>query len=289
VARSRARVGDAVKDAICTSVDRFFANEVAVAAGAEPEAVHQARVATRRLRSDLKTFKDFVDPEWASQLRGELHWMGGELGRVRDIEVLLERLRAEAEYLDDDRAAAERVIRRLVREWQSARDELLSATDSERYTHVVDLLRNAAANPRLTDDADARATKALAPVVRKPWKKLRKAVDRLDHDPSDKALHRVRITAKRCRYAAEATSSVYGKRAEKFATQVADLQDVLGNHQDAVVAQAWLERARRSCPADERVAIKLLREREARAAGCARDEFPDAWRAVRARRPSTWL
>jgi hypothetical protein len=64
---------------------------------------------------------------------------------------------------------------------------------------------------------------------------------------------------------------------------------VLGNHQDAVVAQAWLERARRSCTADERAAIKLLHEREARAAASARDDFPDAWRAVRKRRPSKWL
>lgn len=290
MARSRARVGDVVRDAVSASVERFFANERAVAAGAETEAVHQARVATRRLRSDLKTFADFVETEWASQLRGELHWMGGELGRVRDIEVMLERLRAdEACFGDEERAAAERVIRRLVRDWQSARDELLGAIDSPRYAHAVDLLHDAAANPRLTGATDARASKALAPVVCKPWKKLRKTVDELGNEPSDTALHGVRIKAKRCRYATEATSSVYGKRAEKFASRLAELQDVLGDHQDAVVAQIWLARARRHCDAAERAAIKLLHEREARAAARARDDFPDAWRAVRKRRPSTWL
>jgi CHAD domain-containing protein len=177
----------------------------------------------------------------------------------------------------------------LVGDWQAARDELLDAIDSPRYSHAVDLLRNAAAAPRLTDDADARATKALVLVVRKPWKKLKAAVDKLGDDPSDRALHRVRIKVKRCRYATEATSSVYGRRAQKLAKRVADLQDVLGDHQDAVVAQIWLRRARPDCDTDERAAIKLLCEREACAAACARYEFPDAWRAVRRRRPATWL
>jgi CHAD domain-containing protein len=284
------RAGDVVRDAINASVERFLANEDAVTAGAAPEAVHQARVATRRLRSDLKTFEDFVDREWASQLRTELQWMGGELGQVRDIEVMLERLRADAAELPDNQCCtAERLIRRLIGDWEAARNELLAAIDSPRYARVVELLHDAAAEPHFTPRADTRADEALAPVVRTPWKKLRKAVDDLGKQPSDTALHGVRIRTKRCRYATEATAAVYGNPARKFAVRLAALQDLLGEHQDAVVAQIWLEHTSRDCDDDEALAAKLLAERQARAAVVARTEFTHAWRAVRRRRPSTWL
>ena len=76
----------------------------------------------------------------------------------------------------------------------------------------------------------------LGDLVATPWKKLRDAVQDLDDDPPDEDLHAVRIRAKRARYAAEAVAPAIGKAAKRFASAVADVQEVLGNHQDAVVA-----------------------------------------------------
>ena len=103
-----ATVADVIKVALGSSVERLFEHEAAVRSGEDPEDVHQARVAARRMRSDLRTFRDFVDTQWANDLRAELRWLGGELGEVRDIEVMLERLRADAAQLPDTERDAER-------------------------------------------------------------------------------------------------------------------------------------------------------------------------------------
>ena len=82
--------------AIAQSYERLVAHEADLRVGDDPESVHQARVATRRLRSDLRTFEPFVDAQWAADLRAELRWLGSELGAVRDLEVQRDRLRAHA-------------------------------------------------------------------------------------------------------------------------------------------------------------------------------------------------
>ena len=101
--------------------------------GGDPEDVHQARVATRRLRSDLRTFGDFVYEEWATSLRAELRWLGAELGEVRDAEVLLARLRADITQLPSpEQDAAERLVRRLVADWHGARTRMIETLAGSR-------------------------------------------------------------------------------------------------------------------------------------------------------------
>ncbi len=114
---------------------------------------------------------------------------------------------------------------------------------SPRYLALLDHLVDAAREPALALDADVDDLE-LAGFARRPWRKLRKAVDALGDDPSDHELHRVRIRAKRARYASEAVAPVFGKRAREFARAMAAVQDVLGEHQDAVVASEWLRAAR---------------------------------------------
>ena len=114
-----ARVADVIHVAIADAVERLHEHEDGARRGGDPEDVHQARVAARRLRSDLKTFHAFCDPEWTSDVRAELAWLGGELGAVRDIEVMLQRLRADERALpDSEQDAAERVVRRLLADWE---------------------------------------------------------------------------------------------------------------------------------------------------------------------------
>jgi CHAD domain-containing protein len=284
------RVAEVVRHAVSTAVARLDANEPALWSERDPEAVHQARVATRRLRSDLHTLHDFVDARWAEPLRGELRWLGAELGQVRDIEVLRERLTRHVALLPDAHAdAARRAIRRLDSDHAAARTELLQALRQPRYAQLHRALHDALTTPRLTPAADRRAADALPGAVRPAWRKLRRAVEALGPVPSDAALHQVRIRAKRGRYAGEVAIPVIGRRARDFAAAMAQVQDVLGEHQDAVVADAWLAKAAPECSPAEAYALGMLAEIERGLAVRARAAFAPAWDAASARSLRAWL
>ncbi len=266
---------------------RLLAHDPGVRLGDDPEQVHQARVATRRLRSDLRTFRPLLVPEWDEALRDELAWLGAELGAVRDTEVLLELLRSKvAQLAPPDRPIGEHLLARLVEHWERARIELLEALRSPRYARLLDRLVDAARKPALLPDADAPATEVLPPLARRPWAKLRRSVEELPDVPPDPQLHQVRIRAKRSRYAAEAVAPALGHRAKRFAKAVARLQDILGNHQDAVVAAAWLRDAAQNTQDRDEIFVAgmltgMIRvvEHETRAA------WPAAWDRARLRRP----
>jgi CHAD domain-containing protein len=216
-----------------------------VRAGDDPEDVHQARVATRRLRSDLRTFRRLLDPEWNAGLRAELRWAAAELGAVRDADVLEGRLSAQAAGLPPaDAKAAAALLERLRDERAAARGELERAMRSPRWYALVDRLHDAAAHPKVLPDlAGMRAIDAVSDLVRRPWKHLAAAVDALGDPPGRPELHQVRIRAKRVRYALEAVAPLVGKRARTWAGAIAAVQELLGDMQDAVVAEGWLRAA----------------------------------------------
>ena len=233
--------GDVVRRAIATSVVRLIEHDPVMRLDTDPEGVHQARVATRRLRSDLRTFRSLVDSAFASSLRDELGWLAGVLGSVRDGDVLLERIRRNAARLpESSRPGADRVIGALAVTREDARDGLLDALRSDRYVELLDLLVAAANAPALTSAAELPAHIALPALASDPWRLLEKRAGALGKSPSDDALHDVRVRTKRVRYAAEAVAPIVGKRARAFAAAAADLQEVLGDLNDAVVAESWL-------------------------------------------------
>jgi CHAD domain-containing protein len=287
---------DVLGAALAHGYTRLLRHDPGVRLGGDDEDVHQARVAARRLRSDLRTFRDLVEPSAGQRLRAELQWLGSELGVVRDADVLLARLRDQAAALGhDDAPAAAALLRRLEAERDTARAELGAVYDSDRYLALLDDLARASLRPPVVDDADAggRAVKAVRAVVRRPWKHLEAAVEALGEQPDDAALHDVRIRAKRVRYAAEAAASVSGRSATRFAKAAARLQTVLGDLQDAVVAEAWLRRTVASArpalaPAEAFVAGRLVAaQHEAMAA--ARRDWPAAWDDLRAKKLRRWL
>lgn len=285
-----ATVEHVVRVALDASVGRFLAHEPGVRAGGDPEDVHQARVACRRMRSDLRTFRDFVDTEWATDLRAELRWLGGELGAVRDKEVLLDRLREHAAALPlAEHETVERVTRRLTADWEASRTTLLAALDTARFRALRARMQDAAIAPRCTDAAQEHPRESLPAVVRRPWKRVRNAVAALGDDPADEALHEVRILAKRARYAAEAVVSVFGADAGRFAAAMAEVQDVLGEHQDAVVARQWLSKTAVECSPVEAYAVGMLADVEWRAGAAARSRFRTVWRDARQRYLRRWL
>jgi CHAD domain-containing protein len=278
----KATVEEVVRTALSASVARLIANDAAVRLGEDPEGVHQARVATRRLRSDLRTFRPFLDPEWDAGLRLELEWLGSELGVVRDLDVLGERLRAHVVSLpDEDVGLAPKLLNRLRVQREEARAALLSAMREERYVRLLDAVVEAATEPAvLAHHAGERASDFLADVIQGPWQHLVRTCGDLGPNAADAELHEARIRAKRVRYAAEAMLPVSPKRARTFSARVADLQQILGEHQDAVVAAAWLRG--QGAGTTPRVAFSAgeLAAIEGRAAGKARARWPRAWRSL---------
>jgi CHAD domain-containing protein len=137
--------------------------------------------------------------------------------------------------------------------------------------------------------ADRPAREILPQLVRPPWKHLQQAVNALGDDPPDHALHVVRIRAKRVRYAAEAAAAVIGKPARKLAAAIAELQGVLGEMQDAVVAERWLrQQATSMSPAQALTAGELIAAQQHERAA-SRAAWPDFWRAASAKRLRSWL
>jgi len=232
----------AVRDAIDAAVQRLLAADPVARAGDDPEGVHQARVATRRLRSDLRTFGPLLDPVWMESLRSEVKWLGGELGVAREAEVLLGHLRDRARSLPcDDERAVSTVLDNAAGDREAAQARVAAVMCSPRYLDLVDRLVQGAIAPRVRPEALAATRADVTALARKPWKKLRRDHAALGEHPSDPTLHALRIRAKRARYAVEAVAGVVeGDEPQKFAAALTRVQDVLGAHQDAVVAQQWL-------------------------------------------------
>jgi CHAD domain-containing protein len=286
----RATVEALLRHDLATGTLRLFRHEAGVRTGEDPEAVHQARVATRRLRSTLRTFSSLLDPEWTDRLRDELKWLADLLGQVRDTDVLLERFSEHLAALPaDDAKVGPRLLARLVDQRDSARRRLLGGMATERYAVLLDDLVAAAAAPALLPGGDRPATGVMPPLVARPWKKLRKAVRKAGGDPADDQLHQIRIRAKRARYAAEAVEPVIGKPAEDFADAVADLQSVLGDHQDAVVGEAWLREAAGAARRDVALVAGMLIAAERASAADTRDHWRQVWKAANRKKLRAWL
>jgi CHAD domain-containing protein len=263
-----------VRAMLAEQVAELIAHDPGTRLGEDPEELHQTRVATRRLRAVLRAARPLLDETWAESLRTELSWLGGALGPVRDLDVLLERLREEIDGLEPaERDAAAPFLEQLEEERASARAAMLEAMSSQRYAELLTRLEVAAVAPR------ARAAEiSLEAIAAREFRKLRKAVRSLPSDPSDDELHAVRIRGKRARYAAELAEGVAGKPARRVVQDAKRLQDVIGEHQDAVVAEerirGLLDEA--AGPRAHFAAGRLVeRERERRRR--ARAEFPEAW------------
>jgi len=285
-----ATVTGVLRHALAESVQRLVAHDPVARIGEDPEGVHQARVATRRLRSHLRTFRPHLHPVPIRVLRAELGWLAGELGAVRDADVLRDRLRGRLAELDpDDARAARPILDRIDADRAAARERLLAGLRSPRYLALLDRLVAVAGRPPVVPGSDADDLDALRRLVRAPLRRLRLAVATLPDPAPDAALHAIRIHAKRARYAAEVMVPVFGKPARDLARAVTRVQDVLGEHQDAVVAGAWLRATGLALP-DPRAAFAAgeLAALERVAAAAARDAWPEAWAGASPMRVRRW-
>lgn len=212
------------------------------------DSVHQMRVATRRLRSALATFRPIFTAGAVEPLRAELKWLGEVLGKARDAEVMRDRLRADITGQPAELVVGpvlRRVDMELRQTYREAHKEVVVALDGDRYLALVNDLEAFVADPPFDERAHRAAPDEARVLVRRSYRRVIRAVDAVeavqgeavDHDHP---LHEVRKAAKRARYAAESVRPVVGKKAKKLAKVLEDVQERLGDHQDSVVQRAVL-------------------------------------------------
>jgi len=276
-------------------VEQLLAQEPRVRAD-EPDAVHRMRVATRRLRSALKTFAPLLSRP-TTELRTELRDLAAELGRARDAEVLRDRLVHAVASLDGDGdesgVVAAQVAEQLGSAYRSAHAQVLAVLDSERHQRLLDALQDLVVEPRVTRRARKRAGKVLPRRVERTHRTLADLLARADRAPAgherDELLHEARKAAKQVRYAAEAVRPVFGGDAKRFAAAVTAVQEVLGEHQDSVVTREHLQELASGAPADVAFAYGRLFEQEQSHAAASEADLADAWDALQAKRLHRWL
>ena len=249
--------------------DQILAHDPGTRLGTDPESLHDMRVAVRRARALLRAGRPLIASD-TQMLSLELQWLGSVLGDVRDLDVLLARLRNEAAGLDaGDRAAAGRLLRTLERQRTRIRRTLLKALDGQRYDTLVDRFDDV-----LTTLEPRESKTTLESLARREFNRLRRDVQALDEEPHDDALHALRKRGKRARYAHELSG------AKAVVKRAKALQDVLGEHQDSVVAEERLRALSHDAPADQALAAGLLIEQERAHRAEARASWRKAWRQL---------
>ena len=276
---------DRVLAAMRIHLDAIRAHDPGTRLGADAEELHQMRVAVRRLRAVMRVARRMFARRPINALREELAWLGAALGGPRDFDVLREHLRGELRVLErQDRGVGRALLSRLEKAAAPSRAELLVALDSSRYLTLLDRVDETISHPPVAD-----ADVSLADLASRAWTKLRRAVKSLPETPGDADLHAVRIKVKRARYAAELAAPAGGHSAERFVDRVKKLQDVLGEHQDAAVAEARLrELAGESSGPRTGFVAGLLVERQHARRQAARAAFEESWRDVQRRGRKAW-
>jgi CHAD domain-containing protein len=245
------------------------------------EGVHRARVACRRLRSALATFRPLLDREITEPLRGEIRWLGTQLGGARDAKVVRDRLTKLVEDEEQVDGVARRRIDATYARRREAADRVVSTTlTSARYFELLDALDRLVAEPPWTGVAEADARDVLPRRVQRDWKRLRRRVDEVETAADrDLAMHEARKAAKRLRYAAEAVRPVWGKDAKRLVKATKRITTLLGERQDTVMSRAELAEltAEAQQAGEDTFTFGRLHAREEKRADDLDDEFSAVW------------
>jgi len=279
---------DAIRAAIKTSVDALCENEASVRDTGAVEAVHDARLATRRLRSALRTFRDLLEPTWTRALLEELGWLGEHLGLVRDADVVLGHIEAFADRLPlEDRTALAALLEPMRERRKIACDALIVEMSGERFARLLALVRDAGVHPPITPGAFEIGRKQLVRLIRRPWRRLKRDVARLGDHPSDAELHRIRIRVRRVRYALEAVAPVASKRGSPVIERITQLQEILGDVHDLAIEREQL-RMRARTSDDAAFAAGEIAGVDLSQAARARRSWRRAWHRAARKRLRFW-
>lgn len=253
------------------------------------EGVHAMRVACRRMRSTLQSFRPLLDRTRTNGLVTELRWLAGELGGARDLEVQEQRIGAAVAALAPELAlgpVAAQTTRFFATRRTSAARTAGTALDSDRYLALLDAVDALLADPPFTAAAAEPAPAALRALIAKAVRRTGKAqVAAHAHPPGherDEHLHEMRKAAKRLRYAAEVSAPALRRPATRLVAEVKAVQELLGEHQDSVVARGLLRELGAAAVAEGGNGFAfgwLLRDEQARAER-AEGDLDVAWHAV---------
>ena len=273
----RPNAGDVLAEYIAEQHRVMLSGDVAIRRGNQG-AVHKTRVASRRLRSTLRTFAPMFDAEQATRLDEELRWYAGLLGEVRDAQVLYRRLTGmiaeieEADRLGPVQARVDVHLRsQIAKSWQVLGEEL----NGDRYLALLETVASWVQRPPLTPKASKRPAR-LKRYVDRADRKVDRRLRRANRTGDVEALHATRKAAKRARYAAEATPVTLGKKAaKKQVKRYRKLQDLLGEHQDSQISAALIRRLgvqAGTTGGENGFAFGVLYEQERRRASAAREK-----------------
>jgi CHAD domain-containing protein len=248
-----------LRDALQAEIASIRTHAPNVYAHGQIEELHKLRVAIRRSRALLHAARALVDDERVEPLRDRLRLLGGALGPARDADVFLGGLRDEQEAVDEP--GGEALLARVEVERLDAYATARAALDDASYLSLLEELDDFCSTADLPKGT-------IEEIVEPAAEKLRKTMRAVS---SDETLHSARIKAKRLRYAAEAAGArKIAKRAERF-------QDVVGAHQDAVVAE---RRLRELADPETSVLVGRLIERQAERRRRARARTPKTWKRL---------
>lgn len=258
-----------------------------------PEAVHDLRVAARRIRSALQVYGHMItDDELVSSAIEDLRWTGRQLGESRDIEVQLERFTTRIDTVDDipDRDSVRDLAQTYFETLADAAGHLATDTmSSRRYLELFDtiaaLTAACASSAGITGRKAARksADKAIEHLVSNVDSRILAATK--THEPKARAelLHRARKGVKRLRYAVEVMQPSHPKSVNRALSRYKALQQLLGEHQDSVVARSHLigMLEEPGYPSTTGFGLGLLYAREVSTDVAESTELRTAWKKVR--------
>jgi CHAD domain-containing protein len=289
--------GHAVLSALQTAVSRIAASDPEARRG-DREGIHRLRISIRRLRSELRALEDLVDRPWREQAEGELKWLAGTLGNVRNLDVLLETLRKAVSRPERDSSGAG-ALAPLFPALQARRADaaraLNEALKSDRYRSLLDALREAAERPALQDAAGVSCRASLPPAAAAAWRRLKKAARGLRPSEPVEDFHELRKRAKRARYTTELIAPVLRRRAaraaRRFIRLTTQIQDTLGEHQDTIDTTREIQHALAGHvddPAFVQAAESLL-ETQRETARVAQAKFFKIWEKLDRKKSRRWM
>lgn len=282
--------------------DRYRRNETGTRLGEDPEALHDMRVSSRRLRAAQGLFEDYL-PSSCGAIRRGMKRIGRVLGAVRDCDVQLGHIREwEKEAGVTETHAFDALTSLLLRRRERARARMLSVLDSSQYERFVGRCTGTLRKgpPARSPASKIPAVAAAPDLIARRYRKVRKAGDplaslrsaaALDAPEVPQGLHALRIHCKRLRYALEFHSPIYGKPADSMIETLVRLQDLLGEHQDLQVTRRHIDelvRGRgRRLPPEAIFALGIVSQRAAKRAARLRRRFAKTYRGLRGDRWKT--
>jgi inorganic triphosphatase YgiF len=285
--KRKASMGEALAEILRNCLEQMQANEQGVLAG-EVESLHQMRVGLRRLRAAMAMVKDLV--QLPAPLAADLEWLAGELGDARNWDVFIESLLPGLPVPDEHKPALVRVEAAAREEAERHRGRVRGAVGSPRYTGLMLSMgawiagqgwKQSGAEGPPPGALEQKVGKTAPRLVQHAAARVRKRARDVDLQ-QPVSLHRVRIAAKKERYAREffealTRGKTAGKKEARRHDMLSDMQDELGVLNDGVVARELIGQLRGRVPQE----LALLGFIEGVLAARAVDALPRAGKHVR--------